>query len=116
MPKKMTEPRTVKNLRVVVTTEHGSGPKSLTIRKMKNCKANTDSMAVCALQLLPPTSDTIKITLYTLNNASMTVFALQLLPPTTDSIKSTLAILNTISKTFDCDKRQITPLKHLKES
>jgi len=36
-PNKITEPSTVKNLRVVVMMEHGSGPKSLTVRKMKNC-------------------------------------------------------------------------------
>lgn len=36
LPKKMTDPSTVKNFRVVVTMEHGNGPYSLTIRKMKN--------------------------------------------------------------------------------
>jgi len=36
--KRMTEPSTVKNLLGVVSTEHGSGPKSLTSRKMKNCR------------------------------------------------------------------------------
>ena len=37
LPKKMTEARMVKNFRVVVMIEHGSGPKSVTHRKMKNC-------------------------------------------------------------------------------
>ena len=37
-PKKMTEARTVKNFLVVVMMEQGSGPKSLTHRKMKNLK------------------------------------------------------------------------------
>lgn len=36
LPKKMTEPRTVKNLRVVVMMEQGRGPNSLTHMKMKN--------------------------------------------------------------------------------
>ena len=35
-PKKRTEARTVKNFLVVVMMEQGSGPKSLTHRKMKN--------------------------------------------------------------------------------
>ena len=34
-PKKMTEPRTVKNFRVVVAMEQGSGPNSVTHMKMK---------------------------------------------------------------------------------
>lgn len=36
LPKKRTENRTVKNFLVVVTTEHGSGPKCDTIMKMKS--------------------------------------------------------------------------------
>ena len=36
LPKNSTLPSTVKNLRVVVVMEHGSGPNSDTIRKMKN--------------------------------------------------------------------------------
>ena len=35
-PKKMTEPRTVKNFLVVVTMEQGRGPNSETHMKMKN--------------------------------------------------------------------------------
>jgi len=35
-PNSSTEPKTVKNFLVVVTIEHGSGPKSVTIIKMKN--------------------------------------------------------------------------------
>ena len=38
MPKKMTEPRTVKNFLVVVTMEQGRGPNSETHMKMKNYK------------------------------------------------------------------------------
>ena len=37
LPKIKTDPKTVKNFRVVVITEHGSGPNSETIRKMKVC-------------------------------------------------------------------------------
>ena len=36
LPKKMTEPRTVKNFLVVVTMEQGRGPNSETHMKMKN--------------------------------------------------------------------------------
>ena len=36
-PKKTTDARTVKNLRVVVTMEQGNGPNSLTHMKMKYC-------------------------------------------------------------------------------
>ena len=37
LPKMMTEPRTVKNFRVVVAIEQGKGPNSLTHMKMKYC-------------------------------------------------------------------------------
>ena len=36
LPKRMTEPRTVKNFLVVVTMEQGRGPNSDTHMKMKN--------------------------------------------------------------------------------
>uniref|UniRef100_A0A0K2UQU0 Uncharacterized protein n=1 Tax=Lepeophtheirus salmonis TaxID=72036 RepID=A0A0K2UQU0_LEPSM len=36
-PKKMTDPKTVKNFRVVVMMEHGNGPKSATQIYMKSC-------------------------------------------------------------------------------
>ena len=37
LPKKITEPRTVKNFLVVVMIEQGKGPKSATVRNIKYC-------------------------------------------------------------------------------
>ena len=36
-PNKITEPKTVKNFLVVVITEHGNGPNSVTVKNIKSC-------------------------------------------------------------------------------